>query len=61
MAKLTDKNKALKKARSMGRKVIWSDREGVWHCATDRRNTPHWATEAIDVEEEAPMPKGGGN
>lgn len=50
MAQITDKDKAIAKCRKMRRKVIWKDEDGVWHCATDRRNTPHDAIESEDVE-----------
>jgi hypothetical protein len=46
-----DKAKALKHARLHERKVLWKDNEGLWHSATDRHNTPGWATETEDVTE----------
>ncbi len=44
-----DKSKVLKSAIALGRKVLWKDAKGVWHAATDRFNTPHWATETEDI------------
>lgn len=52
MAQLKDKAKAIKKCREMGRKVIWSNDKGIWHCATNRANTPHYAVETMDIEAE---------
>jgi hypothetical protein len=48
--KSDSKVKAIRKAKREGRKVLWKDDKGEWHAATDRFNTPHWATETEDVE-----------
>ena len=44
-----DKEKAHKAAKKEGRTVLWKDKEGYWHAATDRNNTPGWAVETEDV------------
>lgn len=43
------KEKARARAKALGRKVLWLDKYGLWHTATDRFNTPHWAVETEDV------------
>lgn len=45
-----DKSKALLAARRVGRKVLWLDKFGYWHAATDRQNTPHYAVQTEDVK-----------
>lgn len=45
-----DKSKVLARARREGRKVLWRNAEGVWHAATNWRNTPFWASEAEGVD-----------
>lgn len=46
------KNKVAVKKRAIkeGRKVLWKDKDGYWHAAKDRRNTPLWAVETEDVQ-----------
>lgn len=44
-----DKEKARKAAKANGRTVLWQDNDGLWHAATDRYNTPNWATATEDV------------
>lgn len=44
-----DKEKVRKWALSVGRKVLWLDRDGYWHAATDRRSTPGYAVETEDL------------
>jgi hypothetical protein len=50
MATIWSKEKARRWAIKEGRKVLWKDKEGGWHAATDRWNTPKWATETEDLE-----------
>lgn len=47
---LPSKETVRKRAIKEGRKVLWKDSEGLWHAATDRRNTPDWATEMENVD-----------
>lgn len=52
MRKLTkDKAKCEKFARIDGRRVLWKDKDGYWHAATDRNNTPDFAVETEDLED----------
>lgn len=49
----TFKNKEAcrKWAKKEGRTVLWRSRDGVWHAALDKRNTPKcgYAVETEDV------------
>lgn len=45
-----DKARARATAIKYGRKVIWLDDKGFWHCATNRANTPSYAVESEDVK-----------
>lgn len=45
-----DKEKVRKWAIKEGRKVLWKDDKGFWHAATNRQNTPLWASETEDIE-----------
>lgn len=45
----SSKDKALAFAKKDNRKVLWKDKDGNWHAATNRANTPHYAIETEDV------------
>lgn len=47
--KRRDKEPVRRWALREGRKVLWKDEEGNWHAATNRANTPEWATETEDL------------
>lgn len=50
MAKIiTDKEKVRKRALKEGRKVLWYHPGYGWRAATNRANTPGFATETEDV------------
>lgn len=48
-SKKQTKEQALKKAKKEGRKVLWFHPDYGWRAATNRANTPNWATETVDV------------
>ena len=54
MNRRKDKVSALKYAKQHNRKVLWKDDKGNWHAATNRDNTPRWAVEVEDIEDERP-------
>lgn len=45
-----DKSRIEKYARAVGRKVLWKDKDGYWHAATNRLHTPGYAVETEDLE-----------
>lgn len=45
-----NKEQARRWATKAGRKVLWKDDRGFWHAATDRRNTPYYATETEEIK-----------